>query len=81
MGTGWNTLGSVSSNSTATPSVPALTANGRTAASPNSHPPAAGPANSLPTICPAITRPVGAVQVGLFDQPRYAGHRGSVAQG
>ena len=38
------------------PSVPALTAKGSTAARPNSQPPAAGPASSLPTICPAIRR-------------------------
>jgi len=39
------------------PSAPAFTANGSTAAKPNSQPPAAGPASSLPTIWPAITRP------------------------
>ena len=55
---GWKTLGRVSSSSTAIPSVPAFTANGRTAATPNSQPPAAGPASSLPTIWAAITRPL-----------------------
>lgn len=52
------TAGNVSSRSTAIPSVPAFTVKGRTAATPNSQPPTAGPASSNPRIWPAAICPL-----------------------